>query len=246
MLLKGEQDDYKQRIYFRDLFREARSKALNNAENFEDLIFALEKLGKFLHGESKQIGDLVADYSCLSKKIPECLPEFHTDFCTLYDLVRKARNSAMHEGVFARNITRHAIELSIVLEDALMSQEKRVKDFMIRNALCAFGWQPLSFIRQNMLANSFSYLPFCDNGKWKLISDLNLTKYLQDAENRKIREQRLSQKLKDSQIKLIDADTKNAEQEIKSFVNEWKGLPICVTLKNSNEIVGILTPFDLL
>lgn len=253
--LLNQDKNNEQRIYFRDVFREARTKALNNSENFEDVIFALEKPGKYLRGEKSQNGDLgtyepficyLAGYSCLSNSIPSSLPEFHTDFCTLYSLLRKARNSAMHEGVFARNITRHAIEVAIILEDALMSQEKRVRDFMVRNPICAFGWQPLSFVRQNMLANSFSYLPVFKNNEWKLISDLSLTKHLQEATDERERNTRLSEKLEKSTITLIDAITKDADQFIKNVVEKWDGFPICVTAKESNEIVRILTPFDLL
>ena len=38
-----------------------------------------------------------------------------------------------------------------------MSELHQVSDFMVRNPVCASMWQPLSFIRQSMLVNSFSY-----------------------------------------------------------------------------------------
>lgn len=244
---------YEQKIYFRDLFRDARAEALSNAENFEDLIFALEKFGSFLLGKVGDLGKYkniiceIAEKSDLAIQIPKELPEFHTDFSSLYDLVRNARNAAMHEGVFARHLTQHAIEISIVLEDALMNQQKQVKDFMVRNPVCAFDWQPISFIRQNMLANSFSYLPILHNGKWKLISDLSISKYLQESENQKERNEKLSKIFKDSGIEPVETKSVDSLDEIYQILRDWKGFPICVTLKNSKEeIVGILTPFDLL
>ena len=40
----------------------------------------------------------------------------------LYDLVRNARNDAMHEGAFARNLAVHLVQLSVMLEDALVNK----------------------------------------------------------------------------------------------------------------------------
>jgi len=258
-LFSEEEQAKEQRIYFRDLFRDARAKALNNAENFEDLIFALEKLGKFLYCETKEIVGLskfgtvisnLADYSVLAKKIPNDYPKIHSEFSTLYNLVTTARNSAMHEGAFARHLTQHAIEVSIILEDALMSQEKQVKDFMVRNPICAYLWQPISFIRQNMLANSFSYLPVCKNKKWKLISDFEIAKYLGNSEGGDKRaklSRKLGDAIKDKDIKLISTENIEADYLVANLLEKSRnGLPVCITENSSGEIVGILTPFDLL
>ena len=69
-------------------------------------------------------------------------------------------NDALHQGAFARHLTIHAIDLALILEDALRSfEEPRVSDYMVRNPLFAELWQPIGFIRQQMLANSFSFLP---------------------------------------------------------------------------------------
>lgn len=245
--------DKNRKIYFRDLFRDARMKALNNSENFEDLIFALEKLGSFITqtvdglGNYKDSINNEAKKSVLAEHIPKHLPEFHTDFNSLYELVKDARNSAMHEGVFARHITQHAIEISLIIEDALMSLNGKVKDFMVRNPVCAYEWQPISFIRQNMLANSFSYLPIYHNGKWKLISDLQISKYLQSSTSKTQRKKKLSSSFTDSGIIPIDTEAVSALDNVKDILENWNGLPICVTLQNSDaEIVGILTPYDLL
>jgi CBS domain-containing protein len=246
--------EYSQRIYFRDLFREGRTKALENAENFSDIIFALERLGNVLSGKPTNLGKYeshicrLAENSVLTSEIPAKLPEFHTDFRSLYELVRNGRNSVMHEGAFARNLTSHAIEISVVLEDALMGQEKTVKDFMVRNPVCAFEWQPISFIRQTMLTNSFSYLPVFHKEKWKLISDWAIIRYLQEGSpNREKRLERLGCNLIASEIPLIETETKHATDKINQFTDDWNGLPLCITLNNSSkELVGILTPFDLL
>jgi hypothetical protein len=248
-----------QKIYFRDLFRQARATALSNAENYGELLFSLEKLGNCLRGETSAVGSLgnykekiceLASKSCLAEGISKDCSEFHTSFSSLYDYVTDARNSVMHEGAFARHLTQHAIEISIILEDALMSEEKQVKDFMVRNAVCAALWQPISFLRQNMLLNSYSYLPVFNENQWHLISDFAITKYLKRTEGKEKR-RRLSRKLEDTlelgQLEITLAETVKPEY----FINEllkgnWNGLPLCVVSENSTEIIGILTPFDLL
>jgi hypothetical protein len=95
----------------------------------------------------------------------------HAGFEQLFSLVKAARNDAAHQGVYARHLTRHAIQLAIVLEDALMAEHHTVADFMIRTPVVAELWQPLSFVRQSMIENSFTYLPVLRDGEWRLLSD---------------------------------------------------------------------------
>lgn len=138
-----------QRIYFRDLFRNARSVALKDAEGFGATLFALERFGRFL---SKREMDLGKYQACISDRakdsplaqmIPGMWPEFHTSFADLYEHLRAARNSAFHEGAVARHVTSHAVLVSIVLEDALMNNQHRIGDFMVRMPACACMWHPL-------------------------------------------------------------------------------------------------------
>lgn len=44
------------RISFRDLLREARAQAINDAEAFDELLFVFEKLGSFLKGVIGALG----------------------------------------------------------------------------------------------------------------------------------------------------------------------------------------------
>ena len=87
--------------------------------------------------------------------------------------LKDGRNDALHQGACARHLANHAVQLALVLEDALMPSEPKVSDFMVRDAICAAHWQPISFVRQQMLANSFSYLPFC--GRLTTIPDGTLS-----------------------------------------------------------------------
>ena len=98
-------------------------------------MFVVERLGSFLY---EKVGDLgkykkhleqLAIKSPLAWAVPqEC--ESHIPFSQLYDVVRIARNDALHQGAFARHLTTHAIEISIVLEDALMNSFDKVGELV--------------------------------------------------------------------------------------------------------------------
>jgi len=255
-----------QKIYFRDQLRNARNEAIKDAEGFTELLFVFERLGNFL---TKKTGTLkkyeskiaeVANNSPLAKDVPR---EFHTPFDKLYEIVRKGRNSAMHQGAYARHLTQHAIELSLILEDALMKDLDLVCDFMVRDPSCAYLWQPISFIRQTMLSNSFSYMPVCKEGTWYLVSDYEIAKYLRSGNKEKY-DERLATTLKAAEetkgIELIlprhlksgesvaealkpDEDTGKTDSD--SPIHP--GLPMLIFQNEAYQnLVGILTPFDLL
>jgi hypothetical protein len=161
------------------LFRNARSAALKDAEAFDATLFALERFGRFLSGSEMALSsykDPISDQakdSPLAKNIPDAWPDYHTCFNDLFEQLRVARNSAFHEGAVARHTTSHAVLVSIILEDALMNNRHRVGDFMVRMPACACMWHPLSFIRQTLLANSFSYLPVNSGTEAKPVWELS-------------------------------------------------------------------------
>src|SRR5947209_1239477 len=113
--------------HFRDQFREARAVVLKDAEAFEQIVFVIERLGVYLMGRLGDMGKYADSVSAMARRsplaqvIPAQIPEHHAAFATVYKLVQNARNDALHEGAFARHLTIHAIELALVLEDALMS-----------------------------------------------------------------------------------------------------------------------------
>ncbi|HEV7904539.1 MAG TPA: hypothetical protein VGO96_11915 [Pyrinomonadaceae bacterium] len=249
--------DVEVKLYFRDQLREARAVALRDAEGFGEIIFVLERLGSLLSdkiGLGKKADSIIkqANESSLAEKIPNEWRGLHTPFPTLYKLVQDARNTAMHEGAFARHLTTHAIELSIILEHALMKDIAQVCDFMVRNPVSASLWQPLSFIRQSMLINSFSYLPVLVGNVepvWKLISDLEVARYLR-SEDQSMRE-RLALSIEKaivqpSGINLQSPKVCDPEFPVAKLFAEWDGLPILIKTKSSNDLLGIVTAFDLL
>ena len=177
-------------------------------------------------------------------------------FSLLYGIVKNGRNDALHIGAFARHLTTHAIELALILEDALrmienpdMEKANFISDYMVREPVCAELWHPVSFVRQRMLTNSFSYLPVKDAaGQWCLVSDLQIAKYLQGCSNRQ-RNVRLAKTLEEAQIVLPLAkylnDTVSIDEALKMFDVDGK---LILVFRNTEQEqpVGILTAFDLL
>ena len=82
---------------------------LANAENYQELLFVLERLGTHLAG--KDVG-LAKAKPCIMTLVEHGALQGNPaasntgELCAseLYDLVRNARNDAMHEGAFARNV----------------------------------------------------------------------------------------------------------------------------------------------
>jgi hypothetical protein len=246
-------------LSFRDQLREARLKAQADAEAFEDIVFVLERLGCYLRKEQGDLGKYeryivgLASRSPLFHAVPDAFRELHIPFPILYDRVRQARNDAMHGGAAARYATSHAVELAVVLEDALMNSYDKVSDFMVRNVICAEMWQPLSFIRQTMLASSFSCLPVKaeHGGKplWELVSDKALAQYLRCGPNGGLLKDMLVQPLgeaKTNGIILPVARTCVATDTVRDVLAGWDGQPVLVLRQNKGELLGILTPYDLL
>ncbi len=238
---------------FRLQLQAARENALKDAEAFEGIIHVVERLGSFCLG---RVGDLgkyqtiveeVASYSPLASELPSQWRNVHTPFSLLYDIVRNARNDAMHSGVSARHLTTHAIELALILEDALRMSEdgKYISDYMVRDPVCAHLWQPVSFVRQHMLTNSFSYLSVKDGNQWYLVSDLEVAKYLQDPAERKAR---LATPLGEAtEITLIQATCLSDKTPVDAALMSMNGTPILAFRDDTfAELTGILTAFDLL
>src|SRR5437660_2520050 len=110
-------------LFFRDQLKDARSFILRDSESYESVVQVLERLGRMFTTNGDGLDKFkpaivsVADKSPLSNDVPAELPDYHISFDTLYELVRDARNAAVHEGALARHPTGHALEVALVLED---------------------------------------------------------------------------------------------------------------------------------
>jgi hypothetical protein len=242
--------------YCRDELRTARAAVLRDAEAVTEMLFALERVGAIVTGKSLDLSRYqkklteVGKRSPLAEHVPMQHPALHVTFDTLYDLVRTARNDAMHQGAYARHLAQHAIELSLILEDAFMNGSDCISDYMVKSPICAELWQPVSLIRQQMLSNSFSFLPvFLDSHTWKVVSDCGLAKWLRtnDAERGK----RLNSTLKKAHDELglmflepVFAKQDTPVSDLLCEAEDKNGCPILIT--EGEQLLGIATPYDLL
>ena len=245
-----------ERVYFRDLFRDARHQAFQDAEGFQQILFALERLGSLLYRRAgKQKPGDIGKYEDEIKRISLASPlacdlpvrwrGYHSPFDTLYRLVRNARNDALHQGAYARHLTNHAVQLALIIEDALMVNSQNISDFMVREVIQAEEWQPVSFARQQMLANSYSYLPIRYKGEWNLISDAAILKYVHSE-----RKTRLSDSVSDAishGLQLETARCVDPNDSIELIIKNLGEKPVLVTDPfDSDRLAGITSAFDLL
>lgn len=245
-------------------FRSARAAALRSAEDFHELLYVTERLGYFLTcGRENTLGamrDAVLAIATTSQltRLGFGPDGSRIEISSLYNMVTQARNDALHQGARARHLTTHAIELALILEDALMSlpdaresHARCVRDYMVREPMVAESWQQLAMIRQIMLTHSFSCLPVwypSDNGgSWQLLSDRKLAAYLQGNQ----RMTRLGQSLADAvnadPTLLMPAKTLTPDSSIEEAVTVTEnGLLLVVHPADRARLVGVLSAFDLL
>lgn len=260
-----------ERIHYRDRLREARYAALADSEGFAQICFVVEALGHRLLGEQKPLGCLKNDLIELARSstslagLSSKFPEFFGDFPALLETLHKARNDAMHTGSYARHATAKAIELCLVLEDAMMTNttfQKTAGNCMVRSPVSMEPWQPVARARQLMLMYSFSFLPIFIDGKWKLLSELALARFLQGSAAK--RDERLALTLKeamnhDPKLELLDAKTVVATNLVDTLLSEandnatsdrlWLVISSNKSGNSTSEpprLVGVLSPFELM
>ena len=249
------------RAYFRDELREARYAAFRDAEGYQSIVFAIERLGSALTGRAGALRDYqealanVAQRSILAEQLPLARPEWHAPFSSLYSLVRQGRNDALHQGAYARRLADHAVQLSLILEDALMEGENLVRDFMVREVAYAVPWQPISATRQLMLTNSFSFLPILAVWdapiRWLLISDYAIAKFLRGSLSAAERNRRLAttvqEAIESKQLEVGEAETCAPEDPLEEVLKvKARRLLLVLDRTDMSRLVGVVTPFDLL
>jgi len=249
---------WQERLHYRDRLKSARYSALADAEGFGEICFAIEALGLRLRGQEATMGKYAEQFRPLAHEstalssLPNDFPVLFTRFDALYETVNRARNDAMHTGVYARHATKSAIELCIGLEEALMVEQQIpreiVADFMVKAPVIVEPWQPVAYARQLMLMHSFSFLPVFLEA-WKLVSELSMAKYLHRNPNRrKLLATRIDEAATDG-LDLIDAVVVEATDRVSDLliIERPGGLPMLWLVRGpNNELSGVLSPFELM
>lgn len=230
------------RAFHRDQLRAARAAVHRDSEAYTEILFAVERLGATLLGRGDSLAvyrdvlSTLARQSVLACEVPSDQPAAHLTFERLFQLVREGRNDALHQGAVARHLSCCSTELALVLEDALMSRSRCIADYMVRAPLCAEGWQPLSLIRQHMLQNSFSYLPysheFSGGQEWLLLSDSALVTLLhrEDGKNhrRRLLAMSLNAAVEERMLELVKPTTVSFHTSVIEALGQGSTLPILV------------------
>jgi CBS domain-containing protein len=255
--------DAESAVFFLDQLRSARLAALADSEAFDEIVHVVERLGSYLCGKIADLGKYRVALSSLAQGswLADPRVEFRallTPFSELYELVRIARNDALHQGASARHLTKHAVELAIILEEALgTGMNPTVGDFMVRNPVCAQLWQPIGFIRQQMLASSYSYLPVLGSGgKWFVVSDVSVARFL-GADREGHRKSRLGESLCEASANerrlLTSVPDLSADARLEEALEVLKDHSVMLVTRKGQkdppagaELLGILTAFDLL
>lgn len=258
--------DEEQKQFYHDQLRSARDAALADAEGFQAVIHTLESIGRQImskalsfglyKGETLGLGPYKDSLSCLAHdsplaiEVPSKWRAYHTEFLSLYDELKDARNDAVHQGAYARILTDHAVDITIILEDALMAGFSKVSQFMVRDVVEAKPWQPVSYVRQQMLKHSFSYLPVWYEDVWKLIPEYSVARYLRDCSNKE-RNRRLVTKIEDAvkteDLCVLKAEIACVEAPISEVLKRISERPLLVVNHGREDVLaGILTSSDIL
>jgi CBS domain-containing protein len=225
--------------------RDARYLVLRDAEAFHEAATTLEYVGQVSCGQirnglgyyKKEIVDLAV------KTKRHDAPEVGK----LFEVVREARNKAVHVGSFARHLNSRLIELILILEEAIMSGMREVQDLMVRNPVVAEAWQLVAHVRNTMLANSFSTLPIRANGGWMIVTDTAVMRLIQLADRDVKLGMTVLQAVDGGMVKLAPAICVRPNSPISEVVGKMNHLPILVTdATDESRLMGIITPFDLL
>ena len=238
--------------------QKARYQVLVDGENWLEIAQAIEAVGNAIAME-KEVGKGLGKLKkSLQQFVKKCHPTtgqekekvergpFESTFENLLAEVIEARNQEAHTGAAARAAARIATVAGIYLEDALMAasgaEKDGVKAYIQTEVVRAYKWQRLGECRRLMLIHSFSYLPVKIGNEWKILADADLAKYLADKgpDGRK----QTVEDAKKNGLKIKKAD------EVKSAYSKLRALEImkgkAAVVMREGDLVGIITPFDLL
>ncbi|BDP42401.1 hypothetical protein DAETH_23700 [Deinococcus aetherius] len=226
--------------YYLKLFRQARYKTLEDAEDFKSVCYALEEFGRRLTG-AHQNG--LGRYSVALKSFVG--RHNKVEFDALFSVVKAARNDVSHQGVFARNLASKAAKLVTIIEEELYTMTTLVRHVMVEGVVFVQPFHTLSKVREIMLENSFSHLPVKIDNEFLLISDHHIVK-LWSASNLTSNQKYVEPLIALAQLPDLPSVGKIRESDpVPTAYQTMQGLPLLV-LDNNDNPVGILTPFDLL
>lgn len=226
--------------YFLRLLRQARYAALDDAEDFVSICFALEEIGLRILGQKKTgLGGYRDALTFCVKDARQ--DQFSANLRRLID----ARNDKSHTGAYARNAVAKAIAVGTVLEDCLMAHVKTVEDIMTEGVVFAEPFMSLAKVRELMLSHSFSFVPVQWGEGFGLLSDREVARLWRTYDRKDsephitpLRDLIAQGKLTPGPVQVIGTDTQLQGQVIPAEPQLVVNAEGCV--------VGIVSAFDWL
>ena len=250
-------------VEYRNEIRKARQAVTEEGAGYEVIVQAVERLGAYLWNPCSERGKFRGKFGDMGKykeKLKNLVkdPVVMTYFCRVYERVQIGRNAGVHQGAEARPLVQNAVELAIMLEQALreVSGMNEAQEVMASPVVRAYTWEPVAQTRQKMLAGSYSALPLwrqksekCEGG-WSVITADAIVKWLQQAPSDTCRKEREKMQLADAmamekRLALKACETR-PEEEIVLPAGGWTGGVLLVTHGEQRDLIGVVTAFDLL
>ncbi|MCY4469157.1 MAG: hypothetical protein OXC08_10575 [Thiotrichales bacterium] len=253
--------DTRKAIYWRGRLRGARNSALGDSEGFLPIVQCMERMGNQLAAELGKnppggLSKKLKIIQCMLPGMAKAAGSSSTPgFETLAKLVCRGRNDAVHIGATARALTRNAVRLSLLIEDALMDHAAdRICDYMTPHPVCAEAWQQVGLVRQTMMEHQFDYLPIRNGADWRVLTSIGIAKFLAGADGKE-KWKRLhasiheALKCKTRPLECSEAVVVPPGKSVACAIKKTElGQPILVvkSIEEKNRLEGIVTAFDLL
>lgn len=241
------------RIEFLNRLRCARDLVLKDAEAFNEAAASLEFVGQIMQGrQGNGLGSYLEEIVSLATSRGDQSPE---EVRRLFNIVKDARNDAVHDGAYVRHMSTRLVDLILMLEHAVMAGLNRVGDVMVRSPVSAEPWQLVSHVRRLMLENSYSNIPMLiANEESKLfifLTDTHVMNYLHPRTSTESRKERLSNRINEALgkgLQIEPAKTCPPTELVENIVPLMTHYPMLVTESQGGEerLVGIISAFDLL
>ena len=136
-----------------------------------------------------------------------------------------------------------------------MREKTVIRDFLVRDPVTAFSWQPISFVREQMLTNGYSFIPILlsreSSSYWGLLSEYAVAKYCRHDPEVEKRKRRLAmtvgQAIESKELAIAEAEVCSPTDSIYDVLPRLRNMPVLVIdASHPEELLGIVTAFDFM
>ena len=122
-------------------------------------------------------------------------------------------------------------------------------DYMVREVVVVEEWHLVAHARQMMLMHSFSFLPIRLKGRWKLISEMSVARFLRQGRANRLAMSIIDAERIESSL-VCDAMEIRPDMGISDLydapIEDHGRLWLVTETDGSERLLGVLTPFELM